>query len=289
MISFFLVVWVRSPWHCDVQLTKPFVLPEHHHEPRVEVDAELVGLLPHLEDRLGQHLLHPPDLRVLLLPLHLELKLHQVGSQLDERKWAQTCFSVTHLVELPDQLPVLRSLDKLLLKEKTFTLPILTSVVWKESFRTSASKASMNFLRWASKERTQRIRPAASGKFLMGMVNGVQCRIKTQSNCSELSESPKHLFNVKEQNWTALGTGRSPCHHLKWRTLWSCLPPLQDNKILQTTANDFKQLLWAEQKIQNIDKKWTGLVTGGSPCCLLKNFEILLTSFTGLPNSLSGS
>ena len=32
---------------------------------------------------------------------------------------------MTHLVELPDQLPVLRSLDKLLLKEKNFHSPNL--------------------------------------------------------------------------------------------------------------------------------------------------------------------
>ena len=190
-------------------------------------------------------------------------------------------------------------------------------MVWKERFRTSASKASMNFLRWASKERTQRIRPAASGKFLMWKVNGVLCLIRIQSIGSELSESPKHLFNVKEENWTALGTGGSPRCHLKqriesncsedlfwaeqnsktpktltqkigpamgqgvvlavaWRTLWSCLLPLQDHKVLQAKAEDSKQLFWAEKKSKTsktlTQQNWTSLVTESSPCCLLKNF-----------------
>ena len=147
-------------------------------------------------------------------------------------------------------------------------------MVWKERFRTSASKASMNFLRWASKERTQRIRPAASGKFLMWKVNGVLCLIRIQSIGSELSESPKHLFNVKEENWTALGTGGSPRCHLKQRIESNCS----------------EDLFWTEQNSKTVTQKnGTNLGTGDSPCCRLKNFVILFTSFTGSQSSSSKS
>ena len=73
-----------KPGHGDVQLAQPLILPEHHHQPWVEVDDQLVRLLAHLQDRLSQHFLNPADLWVFLLPLHLQLKLHQVRSQLDD-------------------------------------------------------------------------------------------------------------------------------------------------------------------------------------------------------------
>ena len=74
---------------------------------------------------------------------------------------------LVHVKLIHQRLVDLFSIYKLLLDEKNFHSPNLDIRIWKESFCTSASKASINFLRWASKERPQRIRPAASGKFLM--------------------------------------------------------------------------------------------------------------------------